>query len=1185
LSKFIFVKEKFEMKRLNRLIALILLLALMPAPFSVSATTSELFFSEYVEGGSYNKALEIFNATGAAVDLSTYTLELYTNGASSASKSVALSGMLTDGDVFVIAHASADAAILAQADQIDPANNVINFNGDDALVLKNGTVVIDVIGEVGFDPGYYWGSGSTTTKDHSLRRMETVCSGDVDWTDPFDPALEWDGFAKDTFDGLGTHTANCNGAADTAPYIVATTPANAAAGVSIDANIGITFSEAVDVIDPWYGIECSVSGAHTAAASGGPTTFNFNPDDDFYNSETCTVTVIATQVTDRDDLPDNMVVDYSFSFDIVTPLLVTPIYDIQYTTDPSGDSPLKDQPVATEGIVTAVFSGGYFVEDSAGGPWSGLWVYDSNTPSIGDFLHLTGKVVEYYGLTELADLTEYVVQSMGNSLPGPDVVASGDVSQEQWEGVLVKVESATVTNPDSGFGEWLVSDGSGDVIIDDKGSYTYTPALGDPLAYVIGALDFSYGSFKIQPRDNSDIKLSLCGNPATSIYTVQGDGFASPIDGDLVDVEGIVTGDFQDGKDGFTIQDSLGDGDTATSDGIFIYSTFIDVSVGDHVRVTGYVDEYYELTEITGVSHLEICSTGNVIAATHISLPVLETGDLEAYEGMLVTFPQSLYISEYYNFARYGEIVLSTDRQFQPTSIYEPGSTDAAQMLAVNLLSRIKLDDGRSWQNPDPALHPNGSIFDLENLFRGGDVLNNLTGVVDYNYGEYKIQPTMGADYVSVNPRTAQPDNVGGNLKVASFNVLNYFTTLGSRGADTALEFTRQRDKIFAALAAMDADVVGLIEIENNTAAIQNLVEGLNALVGAGTYAYVDTGVIGGDEIKVAFIYNTGTVSLVGDYAVLDSSVDSRFIDTKNRPALAQSFMDNTTGGIFTAVVNHLKSKGSPCEDIGDPDLGDGAGNCNLTRTSAAEALVEWLGTDPTNSGDADFLIIGDLNAYDKEDPIDAILAGGYDDLVFHYLGENAYSYVYDGQLGYLDHALANGALASQITGATVWHINADEASLIDYDMSYKKAAQDAIYAPDAYRSSDHDPVLVGLNVCDEIAPTMEITLTAESLWPANHKYVDVTATVITLDNFDPNPVVTLLSVTSSELDDEPGDGDGSTVDDIVIIDDYTFQLRAERSATNKDGRIYTITYQVEDACGNLTVESVTVLVPFSQKK
>jgi len=672
---------------------------------------------------------------------------------------------------------------------------------------------------------------------------------------------------------------------------------------------------------------------------------------------------------------------------------------------------------------------------------------------------------------------------------------------------------------------------------------------------------------------------SSCGLPFTPIYVIQGNSTASPLAGTVVDVEGIVTGDFQNGKSGFHIQDADGDGDAATSDGIFIYASTPDVNVGDLVRVTGQVKEYYDLTEISA-SDLEVCSTGNSVAATPISLPV---ADLEAYEGMLVTFTDSLYISEYYNFARYGELVLSTERQFQPTATFDPGSVDSAQMLANNLLNRIKLDDGRGSQNPDPALHPDGMSFDMSNLFRGGDILNGVTGIVDYDFGEYKIQPTVGATHVEANPRSAAPDETGGSLKVASFNVLNYFTTLGSRGADTPEEFTRQRAKIVAALAAIDADVVGLIEIENNTDAIQNLVDGLNDAVGAGTYAYVDTGMIGTDEIKVAFIYKTATVDLVGDYAVLDSSVDSRFIDTKNRPALAQTFMDSNTGGVFTAVVNHLKSKGSSCESLGDPDLGDGAGNCNLTRTAAAEALVDWLATDPTNSGDADFLIMGDLNAYDKEDPIDAIIAGGYSDLVYQYLGENAYSYVFDGQLGYLDHALANADLTEELTGVTIWHINADEASLIDYDMTFKQDAQDALYEADAYRSSDHDPVVIGMNICDEVAPTLEITLSHESLWPANHKYVDVTATVLATDNFDVAPSVELLSVTSSEADN--GLGDGDTADDIVIVDDYTFQLRAERSGQNGEGRTYTITYQVTDACGNSTIGTATVFVPFSQKK
>ncbi len=475
---------------------------------------------------------------------------------------------------------------------------------------------------------------------------------------------------------------------------------------------------------------------------------------------------------------------------------------------------------------------------------------------------------------------------------------------------------------------------------------------------------------------------------------------------------------------------------------------------------------------------------------------------------------------------------------------------------------------------------------------------------MDYAFSLYRIQPTQGADYTNTNPRTASPDPVGGTLKVASFNVLNYFKTLDypsgdpldnmcgplqnqeCRGADADQpdEFTRQRDKIIAALTEIDADVVGLLEIENNITddAVIDLVNGLNAVNGAGIYDYVSTGTIGSDAIKVALIYKPASVSLVGGYAILDSSVDSRFIDTKNRPTLAQSFQDNTTGGIFTVAVNHLKSKGSACDDVGDPDTGDGSGNCNLTRKAAAEALVDWLATDPTGSGDDNFLIIGDLNSYDKEEPIDAIVAGGYTDLIYAFHGEDAYSYVFDGQTGYLDYALASTGLLGEVTGVAEWHINADEADLIDYDTSFKGPNQDLIYAPDAYRSSDHDPVIVGLSVCEYVPPTLEVSVTPDMLWPPNHKYVDVTASVLAMDNFDPNPLVTLVSVTSNEPDN--GLGDGDTANDIVILDDYHFMLRAERSG-NGTGRIYTITYQVTDICGNTATAETVVTVPLNKGK
>ena len=300
--------------------------------------------------------------------------------------------------------------------------------------------------------------------------------------------------------------------------------------------------------------------------------------------------------------------------------------------------------------------------------------------------------------------------------------------------------------------------------------------------------------------------------------------------------------------------------------------------------------------------------------------------------------------------------------------------------------------------------------------------------------------PTAPADYTVVNPRPAAPESVDGDLRVAAMNTLNYFLTLDypnppttnpptpphpldnkcgpllsveCRGADFDQpdELVRQRTKLIAALSGLDADVIGLNELENTTG-VEPLADIVANLPG---YAYIDTGTIGTDAIKVGLIYRPSEVTPVGAFQVLDSTDDPRFVDTKSRPALAQTFQDNTTGGKFTVVVNHFKSKGSDCLDLSDPDTGDGSGNCNVTRTNAAEALVDWLATDPTASGDPDFLIMGDLNSYAMEDPIDQIkegaddVAGSADDftnLIAAFQGADAYSYTFDGQAGYLDHAL-----------------------------------------------------------------------------------------------------------------------------------------------------------------------------------
>lgn len=465
-----------------------------------------------------------------------------------------------------------------------------------------------------------------------------------------------------------------------------------------------------------------------------------------------------------------------------------------------------------------------------------------------------------------------------------------------------------------------------------------------------------------------------------------------------------------------------------------------------------------------------------------ITFPLEDVEDLRAYEGRLVTFPQELQITEFYDFDRFGEIVLAwvppdLDRWFQPTVLYGAADPQISDYLDLMERSRIVLDDGSNQQNPADVRHPDGSEFTAEHRFRGGDTVSHLTGVLEYAHGSYRIQPVFGSAYTPANARTEQPDPVGGTVRAAVFNVLNYFTTLGSRGADSIMEFNRQRDKIISAIATIDAHVVGLIEIENNhdQSSLQDLVAGLNAAVGDGGYDYIRTvGRTGTDQITNAFIYQPDVLQPVGAAAVLAAP---EFVNPfgsnldRNRPAVAQTFMETASGEVFTVVINHFKSKGSACGEHAEGGL---TGSCDLTRTVAARELLDWLQTDPTDSGNAAVLLLGDFNAYVQEEPIYVLKAGfdgisdstdDFTDLLSHYQGAQAYTYVFDGQWGSLVYAFASPALKELVTGTTAWNINSDEPDILDYGLEFKPPEQAELYRPDPFRASDHDPIIIGLEL------------------------------------------------------------------------------------------------------------------------
>ncbi|BBF93624.1 ExeM/NucH family extracellular endonuclease [Blastochloris tepida] len=642
----------------------------------------------------------------------------------------------------------------------------------------------------------------------------------------------------------------------------------------------------------------------------------------------------------------------------------------------------------------------------------------------------------------------------------------------------------------------------------------------------------------------------------TKISAIQGEGASSAMAGQTVTVEAIVVGDFQNGDadgarnlNGFYLQEEAfdADGNPLTSEGIFIYGGSVDVNVGDRVRVTGKVSEYYGLTEITAssITVLEANAVADInTMAVEIDLPAADATlsqdgdwqpDLEAYEGMLVTIPETLTVTEQYNLDRFNEIKLVAGERPEQFTQENAPDAEAYQAYLQALGARtITYDDGLNVQNTAITnLDGFGPVYNTDTAPRMGDTVTGLTGVLDYQWaGNSASGATWRVRSVEdgtntfedgANARTDTPADVGGDLKVACFNVLNYFVTLDNgattaigaepRGANTAEEFARQTDKLVNALIAIDADVLALIELENDFRegssgnAIEYLVDELNAVLGAGTYDWVRPGqqFVGTDAIAVGFIYKPSVVEVsigttieilddsdlaalgLGD--LLGLSTVGGIFDGANtsRNALAVTFTELATGEEFTAIANHLKSK-SGSGTGADADQLDGQGAWQNQRELAATALTAWAASDPTGSGDTDILLLGDFNAYAMEDAIGIIEDAGYEDLQAR--EGNAYSYVFDGQTGTLDYIFASTSLASQVTGVTTWHINADEADALDYNTDYGRDT--AIYDADtAVRVSDHDPLIIGLDLTETPQVTYTLQILHASDFEAGLKAVD----------------------------------------------------------------------------------------------
>jgi len=586
-----------------------------------------------------------------------------------------------------------------------------------------------------------------------------------------------------------------------------------------------------------------------------------------------------------------------------------------------------------------------------------------------------------------------------------------------------------------------------------------------------------------------------------SIPQIQGPNPKSAYNNTVQTTQGVVTHKV---ASGYFLQDQNGDGDPATSDGIFVYGSNSGVNIGDLVRITGTVTEFTpsgaarSYTEFKDLSATVKLGAGYSIAPANIALPT----DLARVEGMLVRFTTPLTVNGNAYLAERGELVLANGRREIPTNRYPAGSAEARALAQENAANLIVLDDNIF---VTPATIP---YLGADGTLRSGDTVTDLTGVIDYGAqggggAAFKLQPSVAPTFSRSNERTPAPTVAGGKVKVASANVLNFFTTFtnggdawgrsgqgctvgGStlasncRGADNLAEFVRQRDKIVASLGAMSADVVGLMEIQNNgDTAVTYLVEQLNAKLGAGTYAVVPKpATTGSDAIRVAMIYKPGAVSLVGA-ALSDGDA------VNNRPPMAQTFKAANGGGKFSLVVNHLKSKSCSGAAGGDRDTGDGQSCFNFARLAQAARLRDYFLPLVANAAnDSDILVVGDLNAYGQEDPIRLLNAAGYVNEIERFVRPQGipYSYVFGAESGYLDHALASGSLSGQVAGVSEWHTNADEPEELDYNIA---SGRPDLYVKDAYRAADHDPVVVSLNLAAAYADvTASVAITRSGIVP-----------------------------------------------------------------------------------------------------
>ena len=1038
---------------------------------TTSAAPTDLFFSEYIEGSGFNKALEIYNGTGAPVDLGAgnYVLQLHTNGSAVVSQSVSLTGVIANGDVFVIANSGANAAILAQADVTN--NTVINHNGDDAFVLRKGGpagAVVDSIGQQGVDPGTEWGSGLASTADNTLRRKSTVCQGDTNPLDAYDPAPEWDGFAVDTFNGFGSHIATCGG------------------GVSLSIN-DVSHSEG-DSGATTYTFTVSLSGP---APSGG-VTYNIATQDQtatLANNDYQQLNLAGESIPEGSQSKAyNVTVNGDTDFELNETFLVN-VTAVSGATisDGQGVGTITNDdcgPAAADIVISQVYGGGGnagatfthdFIELFNQGPttvnlsgWSVQYISATGTGTWA-VTPLTGSIAPggYYLIQQ--------AQGAGGTtaLPAPDAV--GTIAMSATAG---KVALSSSTAPFEGSCPTCAVDlvGYGPTASCFEGA-SPTAATTNTTAAIrkrSGCFDSDNNNidFSVAPPTprNTASPTNSCTPISLNIHDIQGSGASTPFAGQFVSTSGVVSALK---SNGFFLQNLAVnyDLDPTTSEALFVFtSSAPTVSPGDAVGVLGTATEFFNLTQIESSlpGDVTVTTTGNllpvpIVLTTTILNPAGTPDQLERFEAMRMHADTVVSVAPTNEF---GETFTVLDGVARP--LREPGIEISLPVPPDPTTNTIDCCIPRWDENPERIMIDSDGIAGSSPINVTSNVtLSNITGPLDFTFSNYKVLPESAPTTSANMSAVPVPTPATGEFTVAGFNIENFNNN----------ETQRKKASLAIREVMQYPDIIGHIEILN-LAALEGLATQVNAdAIAAGDpnpayEARLIPAPLGGTQ-NVGFLVKTSRVEI---NSVTQEGGAETFINPNtglpeplhDRPPLVLSGTVDPTSlnpRDVIVVVNHLRS-------FIDIELVAGEGpRVRAKRKAQAESLATLLQQLQTNNPTTPIISVGDYNAYQFNDgytdPIATIkgmptadnemvvdessdlVNPNYINLTDSLPSDQQYSFIFEGTPQALDHVIVNSVAASLLQRYHIARNNADFPEVATAGFSGNVARPE--------RNSDHD--------------------------------------------------------------------------------------------------------------------------------